>query len=59
MQRAIGRGESFNGQHIGAFELQRQNRAGLDRLAIDVHDAGAALRGVAADMGAGEPQMFA
>ena len=36
-----------------------ERRAGLDRLAVDVDDAGAALRGVAADMGAGEAQVFA
>ena len=31
----------------------------LARDAVDMHDAGAALRGVAADMRAGQPQIFA
>ena len=31
----------------------------LTRLAVDMHDAGAALGGVAADMGAGQPQILA
>src|SRR5271165_1903120 len=37
----------------------RQRRAALDRLAVDMDDAGPALRRVAADMRAGEPQMIA
>ena len=44
---------------VGALDLPGEDRAGLHRLAVDVHDAGAALRGVAADMGAGEPQVLA
>ncbi len=59
MQRPVRRRQTLDGEHIGAFELQRQHGAGLDRLAVDVNDAGAALRGVAADMGAGQPQVFA
>ena len=38
---------------------KREHGARLDRLAVDMHDAGAALRGVAADMRAGEPQLLA
>ena len=38
---------------------QANTRAGLHRLAVDMHHAGAALRGVAAHMGAGEPQVLA
>ena len=53
MQRAVGRRRSLDGQHVGALELQREHGAGFHRLAVDMHDAGAALRGVAADMGAG------
>src|ERR1700688_2348406 len=59
MQLRLRRGEPLDRQHVGAFELQRQHGARLCSLAVDVHDAGAALRGVAADMGAGEPQVFA
>ena len=32
--------------------------AGLDRLAVDMDDAGAALRRVAADMGAGQAELL-
>ena len=38
---------------------QREHGAGLHRHAVDMDDAGAALRGVAADMGAGEAQVLA
>jgi hypothetical protein len=37
----------------------RQRGAALHRLAVDMHDAGAALAGVAADMGAGQAEVFA
>ena len=49
---AIG-SQSLDGAHLVPIGHDRQRRAGFDRLAIDVHHAGAALRGVAADMGAG------
>ena len=45
--------------HLGAVRLQREHGAGLHRHAVDMHDAGAALAGVAADMGAGEPELLA
>src|SRR6516225_8281556 len=59
MERTVGRRQSLDREHIGSFELQRQNRAGFDRLAVDMHDTGAALRSVTADMRAGKPQVFA
>ena len=59
MQRPVRRRQALDGEHVGAFELQREHGAGLHRLAVDLHDAGAALRGVAADMRAGEPQILA
>src|SRR6202022_1879615 len=37
---------------IGAVGLSDQHRAGFDRPAIDMHDTGAALAGIAADRGA-------
>jgi hypothetical protein len=37
----------------------RKRGAGFDRLTVEVHHAGAALGGVATDMGAGEPQILA
>ena len=36
-----------------------EHRAGLHRAAVQMHDAGAALAGVAADMRAGEAQVLA
>src|SRR6185437_9066266 len=53
MQRTVRRSQTLNGEYVGAFQLQRQHGAGFHRLAVDVYDAGAALRRVAADMGAG------
>ena len=44
---------------VGAFALHGERGAGLHRLAVEMDDAGAALRGVAADMRAGEPQVLA
>ena len=58
MQRA-GRGETLNRCHLRALGLRREQRARLDRAAVDVDHAGAALAGVAADVGAGEVQVFA
>ena len=52
-------GETFDRDDVGALERDGERRAGLDRLAIDMDDAGAALAGVAADMGAGEAQVLA
>ena len=45
--------EAFDGEHLGAVALHRQHRAGLDRHAVDVDRAGAAVRGLAADVRAG------
>ena len=58
MQRAIA-GQPFDGGHLGAIGLDRQQGAGFDRLAVDMDDAGAALAGVAADMGAGQAELLA
>ena len=43
----------------GAVGLNREHGAGLDRLAVDQHGAGATLRGVAADVGAGQTEHVA
>ncbi len=48
--------QPFDGRYVGTVGLGSQHGTGFDRLAVDVHDAGAALTGVAADVGAGEPQ---
>ena len=52
-------GEALDRDHLGAVGLHREHGAGLDRAAVDVDHAGAALAGVAADMGAGEAEMLA
>jgi hypothetical protein len=52
-------GDTLNGGDIGAVGLSDQHRAGFDRPPVDMHDTGAALAGVAADMGAGQIQMIA
>src|SRR6266581_6519898 len=57
-RRAVG-GQTFDGPDLVPVSHDRERGAGLDRLAVEMHDAGAALRGVAADMGAGQPKIFA
>ena len=59
MQRTVRLGQSLDGGDVGALELPGEHRAGLHRLAVDVNDAGAALRGVAPHMGTREPQILA
>ena len=59
VQRAVGLGHALDGHQVGAFCLHCNNRAALDRAAVHEHGAGAALGGVAADVGAGEPQVLA
>ena len=44
---------------LAAVGLDREDRAALDALAVEVDDAGAALAGVAADVGAGQPKIVA
>ena len=51
-------GKSFNRNDIRAGSLRGEHRAGLHRLAVDMHDAGAALRRVAADMRSRKSQIF-
>ena len=47
-------GQALDGGDVRAFELNGQDRAGLDRVAIDDHGAAAALARVATHMGAGQ-----
>src|SRR5450432_3205784 len=54
---AVG-GQALDGPDLVPVSHDRERGAGFDRLAVEMHDAGAALRGVAADMGAGQPQIF-
>ena len=59
VQGAIRGGESLDRDDGGSIGLQSELGAGFDRDAVDVDDAGAALAGVAADMGAGQSEFFA
>src|SRR5271163_241716 len=58
VQLAAG-GEALDRRHLGVLAARGQNGAGLDRPAVEMDDAGAALRRVAADMGAGQAQVLA
>src|ERR1044071_5259795 len=49
-------GEPLDRRDLGAIGLDREHRAGLDRLAVDVHGARAALARIAADVGARETE---
>ena len=42
--------QAFDGEHLGAVALHGEHGAGLDRHAVDVDRAGAAVRGFAADV---------
>src|SRR3546814_15280833 len=53
---AVRGGEAFDGGDRGALGLGGQHGAGLDAATIDMDDAGAALAGVAAHMGAGHAE---
>ena len=59
VQRAVGLRHALDGHDVGALGLHGDDRAALDGLAVHEHGAGAALRGVAADVRAGEPQVLA
>ena len=58
MQRAVGR-EPFDGGDVGALGLHGEHVARLHGAAVQMDGAGAALRGVAADVGAGQAQLVA
>src|SRR6266566_352474 len=47
-------GHAFDGRKAAAVRLDGEHRAALDRLAVDVDRAGAALAGVAADVRSGQ-----
>src|SRR6056297_2298435 len=58
VERAIGLAHPLDGGDLGPFSFARKDRTGLYRLAIHMHETGAALAGVASPMGAGETQIF-
>src|SRR5260370_1869042 len=57
MQSATAGRESFDRRDRRTVRHHGENRAGFDRLSIDIDGAGAALRGVAADMGPCETEI--
>ena len=57
MQRAAGGREPFDRRDRRTVRHHCENRAGFDRLSVDIDGAGAALRGVATDMGSGETEI--
>src|SRR5215207_5190524 len=50
--------QTLHGLQVMAVRLDSEHRAGLNRLAVEQDRARAAARGVAADMGAGQPQIL-
>jgi hypothetical protein len=52
-------GDALDGGDAGASRLAGKHGARFHRAAVDMHDAGAALAGIAADMGAGEIEVIA
>src|SRR5579862_4375758 len=58
MQLAVP-GKAFDRGDVRARRLRREHGAGLHRAPVHMHDAGAALAGVAADMRAGQSQLVA
>ena len=51
--------EPLDGHDIAAFDLPQRHQAGADLLALQQHGAGAAIPGIAADLGAGQAQILA
>ena len=58
VQLAVG-GHPFDGQDLGAVGLDREHRAALDGLAVQLDGAGAAQRRLAADVRTGESDHLA
>ena len=57
MQRAVG-GEALYGGDVRTVGFDREHGAALHRRSTDVHDTRAALARIAADVRAGEPEVF-
>jgi hypothetical protein len=59
VQRSIRVGDALDSGDLGAIGLDGEHHAGFDRLAVEIDGAGAAMAGVAADVGAGEILLLA
>jgi hypothetical protein len=53
------RGQPLDGQQLGAVGLDREDGTGLHRLAVEIDRTGAAVAGLASDMGAGHVELLA
>ena len=51
-------GQALDGHDVGARNLGCQDVAGLDRVPVQDDGTGAALRGIATDMGSGQLEVF-
>jgi hypothetical protein len=49
----------FDGRDLFPIRLNGEHEAGVDRLAVNEHGAGAAISNETAGLGAGEPELFA
>ena len=58
-QLAVGPGQALDGGDLGAVDHHREREARPHRLAVEQHRAGTAHPVLAADVGAGEPQVVA
>ena len=52
-------GQPLDGDHVAPGRARQRRQAGADRLPVEQHGAGAAVAGIAADLGAGQPQLAA
>jgi hypothetical protein len=59
VQAAVGAGQPFDRNDVGAMRLCHEHGAGFHRLPVHVHGTGAAMTGVAADVRTGDPELFA
>ena len=57
--QAVWRADVLDRGDLGSVGLRGPHRAGFDRRVAELHRAGAALGGVAADVGSGEPEFVA
>jgi hypothetical protein len=57
--QSISDGKAFDRGDAGAIACDRERGAGLDRHTVHMDRAGAALAGIATDMGSRQPQMVA
>jgi len=55
----VGVGEALDRDHLGAFGLGGEHGAGLHGAAVEVDGTGAALPGIAANVGAGQAEVLA